>query len=162
MNGIAPDDCLTFLCHDPKTDGYYVARATSAAYTLPAETTLHELRDANGKPVVLPAGSSVVDAVYLNPVRGIKGTKQWYLPYDANDARGKVRVPTHFVLQAGFTMDAAPTPPRAPSKRHRELGGTSRKWAPADAREAAASKGAVVLPDEAHEATMDELDVRDN
>ena len=127
MNGIAPDDYLTFLCHDPDTDGYYVARATSAAYTLPAETTLPELRDANGKPVVLPAGSSVVDALYLNPVRGITGIDRWFLPYDPDDARGKVRVPTHFVLQAGFQMDEAPNPHRPASKRHKELGGTSKK-----------------------------------
>jgi hypothetical protein len=97
-------------------DGYYVLRAESAPYALDATTTLHEFLDVDGKPVVVEKGSTIVDALWLNKVGGggaqLKG---WYTPFEQGDAQGRVRVPTHMILMAGFSMPAGTNVPgRAP------------------------------------------------
>ena len=111
---------------------------------------LAELRGSDGKPLVLPKGSWVVDAIYLNKV---PGTTRWYTPFAAGDAAGRVRVPSHMVLAADIAMTpaVAPVPPKKKNKR----------WTAGDAKRAAVELGAVVLPDEVHDAVMDELDQRD-
>lgn len=38
-----------------------------ALHLLNCDTTLHELKGRDGKPLEMPKGSSIVDAVYLNP-----------------------------------------------------------------------------------------------
>ena len=97
----------------------------------------------------------MVDGEYLNPVRGVQGAKHWYLPYPADDSRRHVRVPSHFVLHAGFNMQRA-AEPAAPAQNGRKRS----RWGAADARRDAVARGAVVLPPAVHSALMDELDLR--
>ena len=162
---VGPGIYLAFAApNDPDCpEGYYVARATGVAYPLDADVTLHELRGEDGKPLELAAGSFVIDAEYLNPVRGVQGTAGWYYPYPADDERRKVRVPSHMVLLAGFAMPAAQQ--AEPPAYGSTVGhGRSRKkvtWGPQHARsELVREKHAVVLAREAHSAINDELDVR--
>ena len=66
-----------------------------------------------------------------------------------------MRVPSHFVLHAGFGMQRAEEPaPRPGNERKRK------RWGPADARREAVAMGAVILPLAVHSAMMDELDLR--
>ena len=164
MAAIAPKSYIAFEApNDPDCpEGYYIARATGSAYLLDKDTTLHELKGPDGKPLELPKGSSIVDAVYLNPVRGVQGAKSWYLPYPEADARGKVRVPSHLVLHAEFVMQPAvePSAPDATAAKGRGIKRAKPKWDPADARREAASKGAVTLDVVVHGAINDELDLR--
>ena len=134
-------------------EGYYVVQATSAAYQLETAAELAEFRDDDGKPLQLPAGSWVVDGKYLNPVRRVQGAKHWYLPYPADDSRGHVRVPSHFVLHAGFAMTRAEEPESQTARKRS-------RYDPADARRDAVAQGAVVLPLAVHSAMMDEQDLR--
>ena len=155
-------------------DGYYVLRATSAPYELDETTTLHELLDDDGKPIVVEKGATVVDAVYLNKVPGGRELSGWYTPFALGDARGNVRVPTHMVLMAGFSMPAGTNVPgakkwvdptgRDPAYPGGPLSAKDKKaqgaWGLKFMRVDAVEKGAVVLPAETHASIMDELDTR--
>ena len=156
LAAIAPGEYLGVDAPNDKDcpEGYYIVRATSEAYQLEIAEELPEFLDDDGEPLQLPAGSWVVDGEYLNPVRGVTGAKYWYLPYPADDPKRKVRVPSHFVLHAGFSIPRAEEPAAAANQRKRK------SWGPADARREAVEKGAVVLPLQVHSATMDELDLR--
>ena len=132
-------------------DGYYLLRALSDAYELDADTTLPELLGDDGKPMVLPKGSWVVDARYYNKADGIR---DWYYPYPEGDERGRVRVPSHMILTTGFDLPAAVAP--APPKKR------SSKWTAADMKREYVQKGAVVLPKAVECALRDELDRRDD
>ena len=47
-------------------------------------------------------------AVYRNPVPGVHAKRgRWFTPFAPDDPEGKVRVPTHMVLLAGFEMEVA-------------------------------------------------------
>ena len=155
-------------------DGYYVLRATSAPYELDETTTLHELLDDDGKPIVVEKGATVVDAVYLNKVPGGRELSGWYTPFALGDARGNVRVPTHMVLMAGFSMPVGTNVPgakkwvdptgRDPAYPGGPLSAKDKKaqgaWGLKFMRVDAVEKGAVVLPAETHASIMDELDTR--
>jgi len=149
-------DYLAMVGEDPKhaPDGYYMVRATGAPYELEADTVLPELRDSSGQPLAMPKGTWVVDVVYLNKV---PGSTRWYTPFEAGDAKGRARVPSHMVLMAGVAMEVAvaPAPPQAPAKKK------AKSYTAADAKREAVARGATVLPLEAHAAIMDELDARD-
>ena len=132
-------------------DGYYLLRALSDAYELDADTALPELLGDDGKPMVLPKGSWVVDARYYNKADGIR---DWYYPYPEGDERGRVRVPSHMILTTGFDLPAAVAP--APPKKR------SSKWTAADMKREYVQKGAVVLPKAVECALRDELDRRDD
>jgi hypothetical protein len=123
--------------------------------------------------VQVEKGSTVIDAIHLNPVIG-KGLKHWWTPYAHGNAQGKVRVPTHMILMAGFSMpagqnvegakawvDPAGSDARWPggplSKKEKTAQG---KWGPKYMRVDAVAKRAVVTPDHVHAAIMDELDTR--
>jgi hypothetical protein len=155
-------------------DGYYVLRATSAPYELDETTTLHELLDDDGKSIVVEKGATVVDAVYLNKVPGGRELSGWYTPFALGDARGNVRVPTHMVLMAGFSMPAGTNVPgakkwvdptgRDPAYPGGPLSAKDKKaqgaWGLKFMRVDAVEKGALVLPTETHASIMDELDTR--
>ena len=79
-------------------DGYYMVQATGEPYELQADTQLPELRDSKGQPLAMPQGTWVVDVVYLNRV---PSTSRWYTPFEAGDAAGRARVPSHMILMAG-------------------------------------------------------------
>ena len=165
---------------DQSPDGYCLAMAESAPYAhaLDADTTLHELRGDDGKPIVAEKGTTIVDACYLSAVTGgaqvTREMPRWYTPYPQGDARGKVRVPTHMILMAGFSMPAATNVPGAKAwvdpkgKDPAYPGGpltaaqskAQGKWGVKYMRVDAVAKGAVVLPDDVHAAIMDELDTR--
>jgi hypothetical protein len=98
------------LTHAP--DGYYLLRALGDAYELATDTTTPELLGDDGKPLVLPKGSWVVDAWYYNKAGG---TRDWYYLFPQGDARGRVRVPSHMILATGFDLPAA-VAPAAPKK----------------------------------------------
>ena len=156
-------------------DGYYMLQAESVPYALAEKTTLTELLDDEGKPVVAEKDTMVLDAVYLNVVSGGGAQlKRWYTPFEQGDAQGRVRVPTHMILMAGFSMpkgvdavgakawvDPAGKDPKYPggpltAKEKKAQGG----WGPKYMRVDAVGKGAVVMPDDVHAALMDELDTR--
>ena len=152
ISTLAANDNIAFVGHDPThaPDGYYLARALGPAYELDADTDLAELLDESGKPTHLPKGSRVVDAWYYNMVPGKAG---WYAPYEAGNAAGRVRVPSHMILGAGFDMPAAVAP--APPKK------ASGKYTAKDALRAWVAKGAVVLSEKVEELVRDNLDRRD-
>lgn len=179
FEGRRPGDHIAFRGkgeHAP--DGYYVADAKSEPYTLAVETTLHELLDDDGKPVVVPAGSSVFDAVYCNLVDPKATTwgrgstlrrERWLQPYEPNaQSDGRVRVPTHMILLSGFEMQDAREPEVSEEdydKAWRSVKGprgqpNKYKWGPKYQRKQAEKKGAKILSDEVHSAIMDELDER--
>ena len=64
-----------------------------------------------------------------------------------------MRVPSHFVLHAGFAMTRAEEPESQTARKRSRYG-------PADARRDAVAQGAVVLPLAVHSAMMDEQDLR--
>ena len=162
LAAIAPASYVAFEApNDPDCpEGFYIAQAQGASYLLNSDTTLHELKGRDGKPLEMPKGSSIVDAVYLNPVRGIQGARGWYLPYPKSDARRKVRVPSHLILHAGFNMPPAVAPPAPAPPAVGKKGAKKPRWGPADAKREAVSKGAVVLELAVHGAINDELDLR--
>lgn len=85
--------------------------AEGAPYILNDDTTLTEVLDDDGQPVQVPKGATVVPAVYCNSVvGGGKHAVRWYTPFALGDPAGKVRVPTHLVLLAGFEMGVAVAP----------------------------------------------------
>ena len=133
-------------------DGYYMVQATGEPYELQADTQLPELRDSKGQPLAMPQGTWVVDVVYLNRV---PSTSRWYTPFEAGDAAGRARVPSHMILLAGVAMEVA-VAPEAPKATKRQ-----KTYTTSDAKRAAVALGAVELPQEAHAAIMDELDRRD-
>ena len=149
-------DYLAMVGQDPKhaPDGYYMVRATGAPYELQEDTVLPELRDREGQPLNMPKGTWVVDVVYLNKV---PSATRWYTPFEAGDAAGRARVPSHMVLKAGVVMEVAvaPAAPQHPPKKK------PKSYTAADAKREAVARGATVLPQEAHTAIMDELDARD-
>ena len=155
LEGVGDGDYLAMVGEDAThaPDGYYIVRALGAPYELDAETQLPELRGSDGKALVLPQGSWVVNAVYLNKV---PGTTRWYTPFAAGDAAGRVRVPSHMVLAVDIAMPAA-VAPAAPAKKAKR----AKSWSVSDAKRQAVSQGAVVLPDDVHDTVMDELDQRD-
>eukprot|EP00966_Prymnesium_polylepis_P337185 7391931-Prymnesium_polylepis.2 len=136
------------LTHAP--DGYYLLRALGDAYELDADTTTPELLGDDGKPLVLPKGSWVVDAWYYNKAGG---TRDWYYPFPQGDARGRVRVPSHMILATGFDLPVAVAP--APPKKR------SSKWTANDMKRQYVAQGAVVLPEAVECAVRDELDRRE-
>ena len=129
-------DYLAMVGEDPKhaPDGYYMVRATGAPYELEADTVLPELRDSSGQPLAMPKGTWVVDVVYLNKV---PGSTRWYTPFEAGDAKGRARVPSHMVLMAGVAMEVAvaPAPPQAPAKKK------AKSYTAADAKREAVARG---------------------
>ena len=103
ISTISANDNIAFVGHDAThaPDGFYLARTLGSAYELDADTTLPELLGQDGRPMVLPKGSRVVDAWYYNMMPRKAG---WYAPYEAGNAAGRVRVPSHIILGAGFEM----------------------------------------------------------
>ena len=153
---VAAGDYLAMVGQDAEhaRDGYYMVRATGAPYELEADTVLPELRDSSGQPLAMPKGTWVVDVVYLNKV---PSATRWYTPFEAGDAEGRARVPSHMVLLAGVAMEVAvaPAAPQAHPKKK------AKSYTAADAKREAVARGATILSAEAHAAIMDELDRRD-
>ena len=157
LTALAPGEYLSFYApHDPACpEHHYLAQCTSAAYPLDADTTLDELKDADGASLKLDAGSYVVDCTFLERVRGVTGATDWYLPYPADDPRWTVRVPSHLVLHAGFAMEATVEPAGVEYAQRK-----TKKWNMSDARREATRKGAVRLVKDVHSAIQDEMDLR--
>ena len=152
ISTISANDNIAFVGHDAKhaPDGFYLARTLGSAYELDADTTMPEFLGDDGKPMVLRKGSRGVDCWYDNMVPGKAG---WYAPYEAGNAAGRVRVPSHMILGAGFDMPAAeePPPPQKPTRK-RTANDALREWV---------AKGAVVLSEKVEDMIRDELDRRD-
>ena len=171
-DAIAPGEPLAMRGkgeHAP--DGYYVLDAESAPYELEADTTLHELLDDEGKPVECAKGDRVIDCVYMNLVDPHAIAKlpaerrhdRWFTPFKPGDPEGKVRVPTHMVLLAGFKMSKAMEPSVTDEDYERawQPGAKGKyKWGPKYQRAQAERLGGRVLPKATHAAIMDELEQR--
>jgi hypothetical protein len=143
--------------------GYYILQATSRAYQLEADVTEDGLFDEDGRPVELPEGSLVIDAVYLNKVP----LREWYTPFGETPCgcagececdrllAGRVRVPSHMVLESGFEMALVPPPSGIEPKLAK---GKKKKWGARDQQKECVEKGAVELSPETRNMIMDERD----
>lgn len=139
--------------------GFYIADTTGTVRQLDAPLTVHALKDEDGQPLQLAAGSSVIDARFRNPVERVRGCSKWYTDFLPDDPEGDVVVPTHLILRAGFVMAPAEAA-RAPWSKVRGEEGFGQRWGNKHAMWDAVCKGARVLSDGDATSIQDEIDRR--
>ena len=80
----------------------------------------------------------------------------WMTPFEEGAAGGRVRIPSHLILHAGFAMPLAVAPARPANGRKKK-----KAWGLPEVKAEAVAKGAVVVSAEVRAACVEELSRRD-
>lgn len=152
VSGLVAGENIAFAT----ADEVYYARALGPAYRLDADVELEELEGGDGKAIQLEKGSIVIDAWYYNKVPGVSN---WMTPFEEGAAGGRVRIPSHLILHAGFAMPLAVAPARPRSAAGKKK--KKKAWGVPEAKAEAVAKGAVVVSAEVRAACVEELSRRD-